>query len=196
MSILQGMANAALMHRRMSTTDRLENAITAFVCLDIFHMLSTRLADAHQVPHDTLFFAHTTLQHLLELCGSIVIICGTIEKDSCILIHRLTELGIEVWFGGARGQMPSAQLSVRDYMTCQARAMRRHLHQTAVHLTEDDPSLSQDSPFVHLRITGYARKCVSNPITPRQGADTTYVGHSALNRNFNKEKIEHANQSI
>ena len=132
MSILQGMANAALMHRRMSTTDRLENAITAFVCLDIFHMLSTRLADAHQVPNDTLFFAHTTLQNLLELCGSIVIICGTIDKDSCILMHRLTELGIEVWFGGARGQMPSAQLSVRDYFTCQARAIRRHIHKTTV----------------------------------------------------------------
>ena len=98
-------------------------------------------------PTVLLFFAHATLQHLLELCGSIVITCGTIDKYSCILMHRLTELGIEVWFGGARGQMPSAQLSVRDYMACQARAMRRHLHQTAVHLTEDDPSLSQDSPF-------------------------------------------------
>ena len=62
-----------------------------------------------------------THRNLQDLCGCVAIATTSLPGDLDWMPWRSTEMQLEEYFGYLRGQMASAQLTVRDYLHCSAR---------------------------------------------------------------------------
>ena len=121
---------APLLHTRMSLQERCETALTGFVAMDLFRMVSDRLCHERKLPKGSLFMANQTSSTLQLAALSAAVICLTKDPtwDGFRVGHgRLTELSIEQHFGCIRQQSQNSQHSCRSYFLASARqTLRMH----------------------------------------------------------------------
>ena len=116
------------MHKSMSLLDRLENALSGYVLLDLFKLLSGKECKRRGLPPNSLWMAvqtHRNLQYVVM--GFVSALMGKDEvgdpwKSSH---HRWTELPIEMWFGRLRSRASSAQFNAKQYWSHAAAEMMR-----------------------------------------------------------------------
>ena len=112
----------------MSVQDRVLNALTGFILLDVFKMVSDIACSSRNLPRGTLFLACETYRNLQHVALGLVAycLCKDSEQDPWSRGHqRLTELGVEEWFGRIRLQSSNAQHSARSFFKASAREMLR-----------------------------------------------------------------------
>ena len=98
--------------------------LTSFVLLDLGQMVSELGAKARGLAKGSTWLHPITMANLQQLCGMVSIACASLEEGQAWCPWRSTELTLEVYFGALRGQFPSSQMSMRDYLQAAARKMR------------------------------------------------------------------------
>ena len=100
--------------------------MTGYVMLDVFTYLSDSRCSSHGLPKGACFLARQTTHTLQQVAlGTIIISCS---KDGLGDLWsqghaRMSELGIEEWFGRLRSQSSNSQLTTRCYWRAAARQM-------------------------------------------------------------------------
>ena len=117
------------MHKNLTMTNRLENALVSFAMLDIAHMLSQQLEKDLGLKSGKCFFDPITIQNLKDLAGGIAIIARTLPEGYCFRPWAMNELPIEQHFGMLRGQYSSSQMTTRDFIRASARCAEQTVHQ-------------------------------------------------------------------
>lgn len=115
-------------HKTMSVANRVHNALTGYVLLDVFKHLADLKCRRDGYPKGALFLAAETMKNLQFVAMGVVSVCLTkpASGDPWIRGHqRLTELAVEEHFGSLRVQQTSAQLTARTYWRASARTMIR-----------------------------------------------------------------------
>ena len=121
---LTAMSLCAVMHRELSLSERCENALTAFVALDLFTLLSEDLCTERHLPRGSLFVARQTTTILQSCALAGIIICLTKPNEFAALetgFGRCSEIPIEQHFGHLRTQYASGQMTTRAFMMASAR---------------------------------------------------------------------------
>ena len=118
------------MHKSMAVRDRVENALTGYVLLDLFRLLSSKECRLRGLPAGSLWLAAQTHKNMQ------VVVMGFIQallsKDPVgdpfqNSHHRWTELPIEMWFGRLRQRAPGCQFNSKQYWSQSAAEMMRQL---------------------------------------------------------------------
>ena len=100
--------------------------MTAFVTLDLFRLVADAEAARRGLPRASLFLSPQTQRNLQLVALSAIVVAASKDALTNPWPHlRMTELGVEQWFGRLRLQSASAQLSVRSYYQASAREMLR-----------------------------------------------------------------------
>ena len=133
----------------MSLEHRCENAISGFVALDIFRLLSESLCSNLGMPKGTCSMAAQTCLNLQSCALTAAIICFTKNHDFEPWYNgfgRLTELPIEQFFSFCRRQSENSQLSARAYWQARARqCLKMEKLIAKEHAAKSgSPALSQD----------------------------------------------------
>ena len=126
------LAVSSVLHRSLTTAQRLENSFTAFILLDLGNMLAGETAAEHNVSKAQCWLHPATHNHLQQLCGCTAIACYSYPDALPFKPWESTELKLEEYFGSLRCQYKSSQLTARDYALASCRQMRKHLQ----HCTE------------------------------------------------------------
>ena len=142
---------APLLHRRMPLMERCETALTGFVSMDLFRMISDRLCRERRLPKGALFMASQTSSTLQLAALSAALICLT--KDPTwdpfrTGPGRLSELSMEQHFGCLRQQAQNSQLSCRSYCWASARQTVR-MHKI---LSKQSPPNGAEHPLTELQL--------------------------------------------
>ena len=126
------LAVSSVLHRSLTTAQRLENSFTAFILLDLGNMLAGETAAEHNVSKAQCWLHPATYNHLQQLCGCTAIACYSYPDALPFKPWESIELKLEEYFGSLRCQYKSSQLTARDYALASCRQMRKHLQ----HCTE------------------------------------------------------------
>ena len=114
------------MHRTMSMVKRAECAMSGFVLLDLWKIVADKIAFQRGVAKGSLYMANQTRSALQSVAMSVILIALTKDELGDPFCHghaRVTELGIEEWFGRIRGQSQSAQHTARSFWKAAAKEM-------------------------------------------------------------------------
>lgn len=152
-----GMCLAPLMHKRLNLYERAEVALCGFISMDLFKLVSIDLQRHMQVPTGSTFLAPQTSTNLQACALAGLSIClGKDEKWNPWQYGegRLTEAGIEQYFGHLRGTSQNSQLSCRMYYVAAA----KHALRSSKGLNKDKPPhdfnerpLTQEEPLIRYR---------------------------------------------
>ena len=123
------MAISPVLNRNLSLTRRCEIGIAAFLCWDLYRMLSDVRCKEYSLPKGSLFLASQTIYNLQGVCLAAVQI--TASKDPHwhpwhVGTARLSELSVEEMFAHIRCQSSNAQVSCRSYWKASARVCMKH----------------------------------------------------------------------
>lgn len=139
------MCSAAVLHRDLSLLARTEVALSGFLALDLYRMLSDARCSRLNLPKGSQFMAPQTLFNLQGL--SLAVACIACSKDSnwhpwAVGSARLSELSVEEWFSHLRRQSPNAQLSARGFFQAASRQLLKHGRL----LNKEKPMKRKESP--------------------------------------------------
>lgn len=112
----------------MDIADRAQNAMTAFVALDLFRLCAEVECSRRGWPKGTMFLSPQTTRNIQKVALSAVVVAATSDRqgDPWRFGHlRLSELAVEEHFGVLRMQSASAQLTTRSFWVAEAREMFR-----------------------------------------------------------------------
>ena len=126
MNLLGALVQSSVMHRRLTRIERVENAFTAHVLLDLGQMLAFQREEQFKLRRQSCFLASATKTHLQELCAGIVIACKECQ-DVIFKPWHWSEMPVEQWFGLIRSQFRSSQVSVRDYLLASVRTCEQFM---------------------------------------------------------------------
>ena len=115
---------APLLSRSLSMQQRLECAVSGFVCLDIFSLLASDKCAQLHLPTGSCFMASQTLVNLQACALAAVVITATKQESTNLWRHghaRVSEIAIEQFFGQLRQQTATAQFGCRGYWQASAR---------------------------------------------------------------------------
>ncbi|CAE7660477.1 unnamed protein product [Symbiodinium sp. CCMP2592] len=129
------LTGALLLNHELSAAQRLENAMTSFILLDLGDMLAREMCVQRNLPKGSLWLHKTTQGNLQQLAGLVSIACCTLVPGTAWLPWRSTELHLEQFFGYLRSQYSSSQMSMRDYLYASSRQMQ----QTSMRLKHNPP---------------------------------------------------------
>ena len=118
------------MHKSLNAAERCECAMTGYVTLDLFSLLAEAKCKSLGLPRGSLFLAPQTLLNLQLVCLSTIVVCASKQRVGDVWARghcRMTELGIEEWFGRLRSQSSNAQLTSRGFWRA---ATRQMLHES------------------------------------------------------------------
>lgn len=124
---------AVTMHHTMPLQDRLQNAMTGYLLVDLWAMLADAECKKRSLPKGSLSMSPQTAHNLQYVSMGIIGVCATLgDRQSPFLQghNRMTELPVEEWFGALRCQSSSAQLTVRSFWQAAARQMIRQSRST------------------------------------------------------------------
>ena len=116
------------MHRSMKLMMRCQASMEGFLILDMFKITAEATAKRKGLPRGACFLAPQTLENLQLVAMSTILVCISKEEEGDPFARghlRMTELGIEEWFGRLRVQSSNAQLSAKSYWQAAARDMVR-----------------------------------------------------------------------
>ncbi len=119
---------AVASHKTMKLSERLQNAMSGYLLVDMFNMFSEQECKRRNLPRGSLSMSPQTSKNLQYVAMGIIGVCATLgDRPSpwCQGHLRMTELPIEEHFGRLRVQSASAQLSVRSFWRAAARDMVR-----------------------------------------------------------------------
>ena len=121
---------APLLTKSLSLEQRVETAVSGFVCIDLFTALASVKCTKMGLPKGSCFMAGQTSFNLQSICLAAIVIAVTKSPEmnpwkygSC----RAAELSIEQFFGCLRSQSSTAQLSCRAYWQAGSRNALRML---------------------------------------------------------------------
>ena len=122
------LAAAPVLNKNISLCQRCELALTGYLALDVFHMLSERRCLAMGLPKGSCGMAGQTRTNLQACCLSIISLA--LSKDKTFNpftfgFGRIAELGIEHHFASLRKQSPNSQLSARGFWAADCRQALR-----------------------------------------------------------------------
>ena len=121
-NLLGTLTTTAALRPDLSPCQRLENSLAAYVLFDLCALLAHERATDLGLAKGSTWIHRTTQRNIQDLCG-LIAIAVTSLPDMDYLPHRSTEITLEQFFGYLRSQMPSPQLTVRDYLHASARRM-------------------------------------------------------------------------
>ena len=119
------MCIAPLLNTNLTLSQRCETALTGFVVLDLFAMVSREKEVKYRMPSGSASMAKQTQGNLQSCALAAAVVCITMEDDFDGFKRwgRLSELAIEHWFGHIRLQSANAQHSARSFFRAEARQM-------------------------------------------------------------------------
>ena len=126
LNLTTALCTSPTMHQTMPLRKRVENALTGFVLLDLWKVVSDRMAAQKGLPKGSLQIASQTRHALQSVSMSVLLVALTKNEEGSPWSHghgRLTELGIEEFFGRVRVQSSSAQHTARSFWKASAREM-------------------------------------------------------------------------
>ena len=145
------LATSAVTHPDLTLRFRLENALTAFLLLDLGELVASERAREMKVSKTRLWLPVQTQKNFQELCGAVAI--QTTSVDSSWLSWRSTEIPIETHFGELRRQFSTSQFRVRDFLHAQAKkglvTKRKQLERTPQAPANVEPPCSE-TEFVEI----------------------------------------------
>ena len=100
--------------------------MTGFVLLDLWKLVADRIALQRSLAKGSLFMANQTRAALQSVAMSVILIALTKDDLGNPFCHghcRVTELGVEEWFGRIRAQSQSAQHTARSFWKAAAKEM-------------------------------------------------------------------------
>lgn len=160
---MQVALNAApLLHQRMSLKERCETALTGFVAMDLFRMVSDGICHERKLPKGSLFMANQTSANLQLASLTAALICLTKEDswDAFRTGHgRLSEASIEQFFGQIRQQSQNSQHSCRSYFLASARQTLR-MHKI---LSKQSPPNRTEPKLTEAELLGFQVFAVIGP---------------------------------
>ena len=115
-------------HLNMSLDDRVVNALTGYLLLDMWQFLSNRECTRRRLPRGSLFMHPETVRNLQQTALGLLAVCLSKNREGSPWEHgrtRLCELPVEQWFAKIRSQSSTAQHSCRSYWTAACREMLR-----------------------------------------------------------------------
>ena len=139
-NILGGLLQSAVFHTGLTASQKLENAMTTHVMLDLAELLAREKETTHGLKRGSCFMAGETCSNLRQLCGFLCIQLTSLPEGYVYKPHDSTEIALEHWFGLIRRQFLSAQFSVRDYWHGSMKQMRNSQKKAQV---RSDPSSSE-----------------------------------------------------
>ena len=128
LNLVEALAVSAFMNPSLSVMQRLENCLTAYVCLDVGRMVAYKHADEQGFRRCTRWIAKQTHDNLQELTVLAAISLMGLPGDMVWNPWRNNELGLETFFGQLRGQFSSSQMRARDYLHASAKTQFQTLH--------------------------------------------------------------------
>ena len=116
------------MHKTYDIKSRCEAAMSGFILLDLFKLVSELACRRRGLPRGALWIAPQTSENLQQVALSVIIQCAS--KPDVGDFHsaghcRMTELPVEEWFSRLRCQSSNAQLDARAYWKAACREMLR-----------------------------------------------------------------------
>lgn len=122
------LAQAPSMHKTYDIKSRCEAAMSGFILLDLFKLVSELACRQRGLPRGALWIAPQTSENLQQVALSVIIQCAS--KPDVGDFHsaghcRMTELPVEEWFSRLRCQSSNAQLDARAYWKAACREMLR-----------------------------------------------------------------------
>lgn len=123
-NLCTAMCIAPILHQQPPLNVRCEVALTGFICLDLFALLSHDKERKMGWPSGSAFLARQTREVLQACALSAVVLTLTKSAEEELFSRgfgRLSELGIEQWFGCLRTQHANAQMACRGYFRSSAR---------------------------------------------------------------------------
>lgn len=112
------------MEKTLDIKRRCTNALTGFVLMDLWQLVSTALCTKRGLKKGSLWLAPQTSQNCQHIALAAISVCCSknTEGNPWEFGHaRLTELGVEESFGRLRVQFASAQMSVRGFFQASAK---------------------------------------------------------------------------
>ena len=119
-------AEAPVTHQTMKMEDRVLNAMSGFVALDLFRLVADSQCAKAGLPKGSFFLAAEIARNLQHCVLGLLQVCVSKSAHGCPFRHgygRLSEISIEQWFGRLRTQSTSAELSTRSFWNAAARDM-------------------------------------------------------------------------
>ena len=135
MNLTSCLAVSAVFHPGLSTRQRLENCLTSFVLLDLGAMEADKACGELGLQKGSCWLHRVTQTNVQQLVGMITVACASVGPDSPWYPWRSSELPLEQWFGYLRGQFPSSQMTIRDFLYAAGRKMQ----QTSCRLSKQPP---------------------------------------------------------
>ena len=132
-----------MLNTNLSLQQRVEIALSGFLTLDLFQLLSREKAREYGLPVDSCGMAVQTIRNLQASSLSAVTVACAKNPSFTPWKHgfgRLSELPVEHHFSYLRQQVSNSQLSCRSYWQCSARVSLR---------TQQDLSKEQPAGDVH-----------------------------------------------
>ena len=116
------------MHRTMSTSDRLENALCGYVLLDLFRLLANKECRLKGLPTGSCWLAsqtHRNMQFVVQGFVQALLSKDAIGNPFQASHHRWTELPIELYFGRLRQRAQGAAFNSKQFWAHAAAEMMR-----------------------------------------------------------------------
>ena len=145
------MVHSAAMRPDLKRRERVELSMTTWVLMDMCKALADDRAMKRGAKKGTYWIHPVTATNLKEMCSFVILLCMHWPEECWFSPDKLTELGLEQWFGHLRAQYISSQMSVRDFLHAQAKQMRRFMQSSVAasgesvrHPRENDPMVSKE----------------------------------------------------
>ena len=119
---------APIAHRELKMAERAEIALSGFLAMDLFKLVSDKKCREMQLPAGSCWFAGQTMQNLQSVALSAVALTLSKPEWMNVFEHgtlRLSEVSIEQHFGHLRSQAKNALLTARSYFVANARQSMR-----------------------------------------------------------------------
>jgi hypothetical protein len=122
MNFIEVLGVSAITHPDLSPIQRLENALTCFILLDLGKLVAYEQASRDGAKKASYWLPYQTHDNLQELNALVAItvlgLPGSLDWNP----HRSTEIPLESFFGTLRSQFASSQMRCRDYLQAQAKS--------------------------------------------------------------------------
>ena len=164
MNVISALAVGSIFHDSLSPAERLENAISAYLCLDLGKIIADEKAEKAGLNRNSMWLSPQTHENMQSLCGLVSSQVMGLPGDLPWCPWRSSELPLEQWFGSLRCQYASSQMRARDYMhaatKCMYRSQRRFKDGCQAH-----PGLADcPQPVSEEEFTDCAKKALSSAL--------------------------------
>lgn len=122
-NLIGALAIGSSFHPQLSPEERVENALSAYICLDIGRLMANESSQRNGLRKGTNWLAPQTHECLQSLCALVCIAAMGLPGNMPWCPHRSSELPLEQFFGSLRKQFSSSQMRMRDYMYAATRCM-------------------------------------------------------------------------